>query len=181
MHKNAPHVFLFLLGACGGGFSGKDSQPTDTADPSGGADGAEGSGGDDSGGTDGTDGTDGGEGSDGGEASSTPAIEEVQLVVVEFPNSSTGWGLDVRVYYSDLEDDLIGGTLSLHLSDDGETEFDDSLSISDDLAAMTIEAGQISVLFDGASPSHVYEVEASLTDAAGNLSNTEIGEYTPED
>jgi hypothetical protein len=94
---------------------------------------------------------------------STPVIEGVDYDFEDYPNSDSGWLLNIYISYSDLEDDLEGGEVLVWLGDDQLT-----LMIDSDAATREaiIEDGQVYFGLD--IEQGAYDFELKLKDAAGN-------------
>lgn len=131
-------------------------------------------------GANGSSGVDDGGGDDGGGAESTaPEVTDLQVVIVDFPNSPTGWGVELRAAYEDPDDNIVGGSIYIRMKADGEVVYDGEEPITGDAGTARIEEGQVKVLFDGGNPNYAYEAKVRLTDDSGYESGEVTATYEP--
>ena len=123
--------------------------------------------------------TDTGSSSSGGSGISTGDLEEAenddapQISGVDaFFTEYEGQGdlIEVHVYYSDAQDDLEGGTMTMAYSN-GDVEGSDSISLDSTNASANLEEGEVTILFSNVDTSTDYQFRIRMSDLEGNQSN----------
>lgn len=100
-----------------------------------------------------------------------PLISGVDAFFTEYEGQ--GDLIEVHVYYTDAQDDIEGGEMTLSYSND-DTSGTDTVSLDSENASANLEDGEVTVLFSNVDTAQDYQFRIRLQDLAGNQSN----EYT---
>ena len=100
-----------------------------------------------------------------------PQISGVDAFFTEYEGQ--GDIIEVHVYYTDAQDDVEGGNMTLAYSN-GETEGTESIDLEETNAAARLEDGEVTILFSNVDTSLDYQFRLRMRDSEGNQSN----EYT---
>lgn len=106
------------------------------------------------------------------ESSSTPQLENPTAYWDDYPN--IGRVVEVSADYTDAEDDLVGGTLSTEVFDDGESLGSLEAEIEQDEGSAWVPEDETTVYFviQNLNEGTAYEIDFEVTDLAGNTSDT---------
>jgi|GEM_PF-2952587 len=78
--------------------------------------------------------------------------------------------IEVHVYYTDEQDDLEGGMMTLSYSN-ADTTGSETIDLTSDNASAKLEEGEVTALFANVDTDLDYQFVIRLVDAAGNYSN----------
>ena len=97
-----------------------------------------------------------------------PQISGVDAFFTEYEGQ--GDLIEVHVYYTDAQDDLEGGTMTLAYSN-GDTSGSDTVELEESNASALLEAGEVTILFSNVDTSTDYQFRVRMQDSEGNYSN----------
>ena len=100
-----------------------------------------------------------------------PQISGVDAFFTEYEGQ--GDLIEVHVYYTDAQDDLEGGNMTLSYSN-GETTGTDTVELEQSNASALLEDGEVTILFSNVDTSTDYQFRVRMQDAEGNYSNEYI-------
>ena len=97
-----------------------------------------------------------------------PQISQIDAFFTEY--EGLGDLIEVHIYYSDTQDDLEGGQMSISYSN-GSDSGSDNIDLTQSNASALLEEGEVTLLFTDVDTATDYSFLIRLTDVEGNQSN----------